>query len=315
MSNPGEVEQILDAMRGGDWDAAVPRARRLSATAFPEIATLLEQSQDERERELCYRLLTHVAVSSGSTVIGDYAAKRAAIETKARLIVQALEVVSWTAGVTHCQPIVEKLASKNRDVHRWAIRALGACRGTAAEEILLTTLREAANPGMAYYAAQALARMSGPVIIPELEAVFVQLPRKNPHEGTLQYLVFAFARHPGVSSTELVRAELDSTRLWGVGWACVNYLFDHGDAGDEDRVAGYLEGVLQRLKRGTAVYEYSLLHIDAPFHTEATAALAVLKKVGTDSIAPFAPNLRSLWDSLSPSDRDWLNVYAGDFQD
>ncbi len=133
MSNASEVEPILDAMRRGDWDGAVPRARSLPEMAFPEIAARLEQSQDERERELCYRLLTHVAVSSGSTVIGDYAAKRTAIETRDRLIVQALEVVSWTGGVTHCQPVVESLASKNRDVNRWAIRALGACQGPAAD--------------------------------------------------------------------------------------------------------------------------------------------------------------------------------------
>jgi hypothetical protein len=306
VSNASEVEEILDAMRRGDWDTAVPRARCLPETAFPEIAARLEQSQDERERELCYRLLTHVAVSSGSGAIGAYAAKRVAVETRDRLTVLALEVVSWTGGVTHCRPIVERLASKNRDVQRWAIRALGACQGTVAEKVLLATLREAANPGIASYAAQALARMCGAAVIPELEAVFVQLPRKKPYESTLEYLIFAFARHPTTPGTELVRAELDSTRLSGVGWACFNYLFREGDAGDAERVASYLKGVLQRLKRGTAVYEYSLVHIDAPFRTEITAALALLNKAETDSIARLIPDLRSLWDSLSPYDRDWL---------
>lgn len=294
MSNASEVEEILDAMRNGDWDAAVPRARCLPATALPEIAARLDQSQDERERRLCYRLLEYVAVSTGSAAIGEYAARRVAIETSDRLTVHALQAVSWTGGVTHCQPIVAGLASKNRDVQRWAIQALGACQGAVAEQALLATLREAPNAGIAYHAAQALARMCGPAVIPELEAVFTQLPRKKPYEATLEYLIFAFARYPTTSGTELVRAELDSTRLWGVGWACLNYLFLAGDATDEGRVTSYLQGVLQRLKRGTAVYEYSLLHIDAPFHTEAAAALAVLEKIGADPAARFGPDLRSL---------------------
>ena len=301
-----QVEQILDTMRNGDWDTAVRWARNLPAESFSEIAALLEQRQDTRERQLCYSILTHVAVSSCSTAIGTYAAKRVEIETNTRLIREALEVAAWTRGITDYQPILHALGNKNQDVRRWAIRALGACHGKEAEDALLTTLREASKPGLADLAAGALARMCGPTTIQEIVALFPQLPRQPAVQSTLEYLIFALARHPQPSCTELVRNELDSTRLWGAGWSSLNYLFHAGDPGDEGRVARYLGSVFQRLKRGALVYTYSLLHVEAAFHTEVTAALATLRRFAADPISPWVGDIQALWEALSFDDHAWL---------
>ena len=310
-----QVREILEAMRRGDWDLAVPRARSLPETSLPEITALLEGSQDPRDRGRCYALLSHVAVASRSPAIGTYVAQRVAVETQAKLIVQALEVVSWTQGIADYQPVLQALDHKNRDVQRWAIQALGACRGPEAEHRLLTTLREAPNPGTAYYAANALARICGPATIQALEAIFPQVPRKKPYESTLKCLIFAFARHPSPSCTEVVRTELEATQLWGAGWASLNYLFGAGDRGDEEHVSDYLRGVFKRLKRGTNVYLYRLLHIDAPFPTEATAGLATLKKYATDPMSHFSGEIRSLWDALTYPDHDWLlKTYPDEFE-
>jgi hypothetical protein len=300
--------QILDLMQRGDFDTAVPRLRALPVTAFPEIASLLEQSTDEHERQLCYRMLNHIAVSSRSTEIGMYAARRAGLERKSKLIRQALEVAGWTQGITEYQTILRALNNPNPDVQHWAIRALGACLGNAAETRLVDILQNAANPGMAHLAAGALARMCGPGLIQELKDIFRQLPRKPAYESTLEFLIFAFVRHPDSSCNQLVRSELDTTRLWGVGWASLNYLFLLGDSKhDQERTARYLKGVLKRLKRGTTVYEYSLLHINAPYLTEATAALAILKRLGADPLEQFSGDIVACWDSLLDSDRNWIS--------
>jgi len=310
-----EVEQILTALRNGDFDTAVPRSRSLPVEAFAEIARLLEQSEDGRERQLCYWVLSHVALSTRSAAMGTYAAKRVEIETNAKLILLALEVARWTQGITDYQPIILALNSKNRDIQRAAIDALGACQGAEAENALLAILQQAAKPGIAAHAAGALARMCGPDSIQELSAIFPRLSRKPTDQTTLEYIIFAFARYPEIFYTELVRQELDTTRLWGVGWASLNYLFNAGDERDEERVTRYLKGVFQRLKRGAIVYDYFLLYIDAPFHTEITAALATLGKFAAEPTAYFAGDIRSLWNSLSFYDHDWImRTYPDRFQ-
>ncbi|MGD8794615.1 MAG: hypothetical protein PVF47_18845, partial [Anaerolineae bacterium] len=84
---------------------------------------------------------------------------------------------------------------------------------------------------------------------------------------------------------------------------------------DEERVIAYLKGLFKRLKRGTNVYIYRLLHIDAPFPTELTADLATLKKYATDPMARFPGEIRSCWDALSYHDHDWLlRTYPHEFE-
>ncbi|MBN2148455.1 MAG: HEAT repeat domain-containing protein [Anaerolineales bacterium] len=297
----------MNLMQRGDFDTDVPLLRALPVTAFPEIASLLEQSTDKHERQLCYRMLSHIAVSSRSTKIGMYAARRAGLETKNKLICQALEVAGWTQEITEYQTILRALDNPNRDVQRWAVRALGACLGEAAETRLVDILQNAANPGMSHLAAGALARMCGPGVIQGLKDIFRQLPRKPAYDSTLEFLIFAFVRHPDSSCTELVRSELDVTRLRGVGWASLNYLFLLGDSRDQERTARYLKGVFKRLKRGTTVYEYSLLHIHAPYLTEVTAALAILQKLGADPLEQFSGDIVACWDTLLDSDRNWIS--------
>lgn len=308
-----EVEQILTALRNGDFDMAIPRARSLPVEAFADIARLLEQSEDGRERRLCYRVLSHLAISSRSVAVGTYAARRAAVETQPKLILEALEVAGWTQGVTDYQPILQALDSKNHDVRRGAIRALGACQGAEAEHALLGILQNTAKPGVAALAAGGLARMGSPEAVQTLADIFPRLSRKPTDQTTLEYIIFAFARHPQALSTELVRKELDTTRLWGAGWASLHYIFQVGDETDEARVARYLNGVFQRLKRGTTVYDYFLLYIDVDLHTEITVALAALRKFAAQPIMPFAGDILALWKRLSPYDHEWiLKTYGAD---
>jgi hypothetical protein len=311
-----EVTEILAAMQRNDWGTAVPRARRLPVGAFPEIAGLLGQSKDLREQELLYKILIHVAVSSRSPEVGTFAAGRAGIETNVKLLIPALEAAGWTRGITLYQPIIQALSHKNRDVQRWAIQALGACQGEEAEKALLATFNGRATPGTGFYAMQALSRMCGPDIMGELEGIFPTLPRQKSDESTLVHLIFCLARHPRASSTALVRQELETTQQWKVGWASLNYLFNHGDASDAERVSNYLQGLCKRLKRGTAVYDYrhALLHLRAPFPTELTAALATLRKFGADPIGQYSGDIRAFWKSLSYHDHVWLlTTYPDEF--
>ena len=106
--------------------------------------------------------------------------------------------------------------------------------------------------------------MCGPDTIKELNAIFPRLHRKPTDQTTLEYIIFAFARHPGIFCTELARQELDTTRLWGVGWASLNYIFNAEDERDEERVILFFSIMLysSKLKSGIflAAYRHKKCH-------------------------------------------------------
>lgn len=78
------AQETLDAMRAGNF------ARNLPKDCFPEIASLLEQSKDTRDRQRCYWMLGNLASLTKSPTIGDYAATRFGVEKTVKLKVEAL---------------------------------------------------------------------------------------------------------------------------------------------------------------------------------------------------------------------------------
>ncbi len=77
---------------------------------------LLDEAKDSRDRQLWYTILTKVAISSRSTAIGNYAAKRVELESEQKLKIKALENVMWTNGVEDCSSVLSVLDHENRDV-------------------------------------------------------------------------------------------------------------------------------------------------------------------------------------------------------
>jgi hypothetical protein len=309
-----EVTEILEALRNCDFDTAIPRARALPLTAFPEVASLLEQAKDSHDRQLCYTILTKIAITSHSPAIGSYAAKRVELESDVKLKLRALEVVMWTKDVEVYDSVLSSLDHKNQDVRRAALEALGGCVGDKAELALLTVLQQENKPGISQLAAVSLARMCSRNASEKIQSVFHQIPRKKPNEVTLASLVFACLRHPNENFTNMVREEVESTRLWMLGWACLNYLAVVGDASDSNRALTYLQNVLGRLKRDVTVYEYTITLIEAPFRTEISAALAAILNFQSDPPLKCLEILKSNWTKLSSRDQSWLQAtYPADF--
>jgi HEAT repeats len=309
-----DVTEILEALRNGDFDTAIPRARALPVTAFPEVAALLEQAADSHDRQLCYTILTKIAITSRSSAIGTYAAKRVELESDVKFKLRALELVMWTKYVEEYGSVLSALDHKNPDVRRAAIEALGGCVGDKAEVALLNVLENDNKPGISQLAAVGLARMCSQNASERIQSVFLQTPRKKPNETTLACLVFACLRHPNEQFTKIVREELESTRLWMLGWACLNYLSVAGDTSDSTRVRSYLKNVFGRLKRGVTVYDYTITLIEAPFRTEISAALAAILNFQSDPPLKCLEILKSNWTKLSSRDQSWLQAtYPADF--
>lgn len=301
-----EVASILDTMLEGNFQTAVPRARKLSINSFREIRTLLEGSRDKHQRKLCYWILTHLAVSTRSAEIGRYAAERVGKEQTVSLKLEALKTAMFTDGIQDSAVLESMLDHKNREIRRAAVDALGACVGHSAENALVKVMSDAQNPTNMFEAARSLARMCSPAVIPHLQAQFENLPRRKPNEPTLSALVIAMARHPVESSSTIVRNELKSISLWQLGWACLNYISTVATVADEEFVVGYIDRVLSRMKRGSQIYVYAITFLRDLHPTEICAGLAALRKIGDSPTSALIDRLIPHWSDLTYHDHVWL---------
>lgn len=301
------AKETLDAMRSGNF------TRNLPADSYPDIVSLLEQSKDSVHRKYCYWMLADVALLTNSSEIGSYAVQRVAMEKTLKLKTEALEVVIWTSGVEQYDAVLAAL--ENKRLERKALLALGACVGNQAEDPLMDVLRTAQernDVGSAAAAAISLARMATKEAVSQLPEIFFQLPRKNWFEGVRASLIFAMSRHATEATTELVRGELGNPKISQLGWACLNYLFRHGDLGDAARTSEYLTRLLERYEADIEVLNYSVTHLDFDYQSELAASIAVLSQHATETLSTFMPRIRANWIKLSLADQTHLKAIAED---
>lgn len=301
-----EVVSILEQMLDNEFQAAVPRARQLSIDHFPELQQLIETSEDHHRRKLCYWMLTHLAVSTRSPKIGAFAGQRSTIESKVDLKLEALSITKFTYGIKDSSDFESELAHKNKKVQLEALAALGACTGRSAERALLKELHRSNNPTEQFESARSLARMCGPMAAPQFHELFTQLPRKKSHQSILASLVFAMNRHPSEESNALVRNELESIRLWQLGWACLHYLSKVADASDEQRIVRYCNRIQSRMKRGSQVYDYRINFLRDLPPTEICAALEASQRVDDSLTESLIDLFVPLWQELSSHDHKWI---------
>lgn len=299
------VQATLAAMRSGNYE------RDLPADSYPAIMALLEHTSDTRDRQLCYWMLTDVAQRTHATEIGAYAVQRFAVEKMVKLKVEALRVAAWTSGIEHYDELLTALAQQKSQIANHVVEALGACVGERAETALLAILRAAKEPraiGNAAIAAVGLARMASPSALAQLVEIYPQIPRKNAYGRVLAPIIFAFLRHPTAAASELVRSDLQTTKIGELGWAALTYLTQCGDVTDVPLVAHYLTDLLARYDRGIAVYQYSITRLESSYPTELSACVAMLCQHATDHVPNFTPQLRKHWHSLAKADQTLLKT-------
>jgi hypothetical protein len=303
------VQATLAAMRSGNYD------RHLPADSSPAIMALLECTSDTRDRQLCYWMLTDVAQRTRAAEIGAYAVQRFAAEKTVKLKVEALRVAAWTSGIEQYDELLTALAQQNSQIANYVVEALGACVGERAETALLAILQAAKEPraiGNAAIAAVGLARMASPSALAQLGQIYPQIPRKNAYGRVLAPIVFAFLRHPTAVTRELVRSDLQTTKIRELGWAALTYLTQYGDITDVPLVTQYLTDLLTRYDRDIAVYQYSITRLESAYPTELSASVAMLCQHATGRVTHFTPQLRKHWHSLAKADQVLLKTTAPD---